>query len=367
MTSQVLVPALPPVPQNGRAKKLRLKFAAFRRALKCNVSPWLHADGKKSLTTQVREMTNIIVIYRRWPGYYFRYRAYLREPDRAPDLLPPRLIEKMRGQLNGECDYDIVVDKRRFRVLIEQRGFRTIREIFSKYGPGQFVDADSKMITASEASALLSAFESDLFVKPLGGALGKGAFIHRPSDVPIFMDDTAAWIVQERICQHPVLAELHPASVNTMRIVTTLTEKGPHLEFVSLRIGCDGSWIDNAQGGGMAAPVDIATGRISQPATKRYETDPAQKKHPVHPDTGVPITGLEIPYFADTLDLVLAAATALPEFRSVGWDIAILPDGPAILEANGAWGVDLLFRHHPVRDTLIGRMADGAFAQRHSR
>ena len=178
------------------------------------------------------------------------------------------------------------------------------------------------------------------------------------------MEDDAAWIVQERIRQHPVLDALHPGSLNTLRIVTTRIGDAPHIEFITLRMGCGGSWIDNADAGGLAAPVDLATGMISRTATRRYEHDTAQQQHAVHPDTGARITGLEIPHFFEMLDLVRGAAAKLPEFASVGWDIAILPDGPAILEANGTWGVDIMFRHHIVRDTLIGRMAHEAFARR---
>jgi len=325
--------------------------------MKDSVFPWFRAGGKKPLGTQIREIHEILSTYRRWPGYYFRYRAYLLGPDRAAELMPPRLVDKMRQRLNDGCDYDLVVDKRRFRARMEASGIPVVREILSKYAPDQILDADSQPMPPDAAAALLRDYGGELFVKPLGGSLGRDAFIARQGASLSFLQDDKAWIVQERLRQHPDLETLYPGSINTLRVVTTTEGGVPHFEMVTLRIGAGGSWIDNAGSGGLAAPVDIETGRIGRPATRRYEYDPDQTQHAVHPDTGTPIVGFEFPFFREALDLVTDAAKALPELSSVGWDIAVLPDGPVLIEANGAWSADLFFRHYPVRFTRIGQLA----------
>ena len=57
----------------------------------------------------------------------------------------------------------------------------------------------------------------------------------------------------------------------------------------------------------------------------------------VHPDSGVRFTGLQVPFWNEVLELCRGAARICPNLRSIGWDIAIAPGGPMIIEANHKW------------------------------
>ena len=57
-----------------------------------------------------------------------------------------------------------------------------------------------------------------------------------------------------------------------------------------------------------------------------------------HPDTGTLIEGFQLPHWESAKRLVLRAHEALERIAVVGWDVAILEDGPVIVEGNDSPG-----------------------------
>ena len=57
-----------------------------------------------------------------------------------------------------------------------------------------------------------------------------------------------------------------------------------------------------------------------------------------HPDSGVRFRDFLVPQWPMLREAAKHAAAAFPEFRTVGWDVALTPDGPVILEGN--WHYD---------------------------
>ena len=53
-----------------------------------------------------------------------------------------------------------------------------------------------------------------------------------------------------------------------------------------------------------------------------------------HPTSGAPVVGFELPYWEETLQVAVDAHAVFPEFGVCGYDIAVAPDGPRILECN---------------------------------
>jgi hypothetical protein len=53
-----------------------------------------------------------------------------------------------------------------------------------------------------------------------------------------------------------------------------------------------------------------------------------------HPDTGVLFSGFAIPRWHDACALAVSAARQFAPIRTVGWDIAITPTGPVVVEGN---------------------------------
>lgn len=157
--------------------------------------------------------------------------------------------------------------------------------------------------------------------------------------------------LEQPIVQHPALSALYPGAINTVRMMTLRGDDGtPHIVFACLRVGRGGSYVDNFNAGGMTARVDLDTGRLRAPALNK-----AGDELSAHPDTGVAFEGFEIPFYDDCRALVLAAARKVEGIQYVGWDVAVTPDGPVLVEGNHFPGHDVtqLAAQTPEREGLL--------------
>jgi hypothetical protein len=60
-------------------------------------------------------------------------------------------------------------------------------------------------------------------------------------------------------------------------------------------------------------------------------------RHDVHPVTGARVKGFRLPDWHRALDLTLRAHRVFYDFPSIGWDVALTPEGPVLVEANYNW------------------------------
>ena len=151
------------------------------------------------------------------------------------------------------------------------------------------------------------------------------------------------YVVEEVLCQHPDLDALNPEVLSTLRVATYTDADDVHILATALRTASttkDGLCVDNMKAGGLGCPVEMETGRIWAPAfnvrLERFDT---------HPVTSTHFVGFQLPMWQETLSMVRAAARKaylLPRCRYLGWDIALTPDGPAIIEANWQQGCDII-------------------------
>jgi hypothetical protein len=59
----------------------------------------------------------------------------------------------------------------------------------------------------------------------------------------------------------------------------------------------------------------------------------------VHPLSGTPIVGFRVPLYAEVRALLERVAPVVPEMPYIGWDVAIGPDRPMLIEGNPNSGV----------------------------
>lgn len=147
-------------------------------------------------------------------------------------------------------------------------------------------------------------------------------------------------LVMPRLFNHPALAPITTGTLCTVRIVTYRRPDGP-AEFLvgTYKMASGDAPADNFHYGGIVAPVDPATGRLGQ-ALRRVERVlvPVER----HPDTGAPIAGFQLPFWAEAVALARRAHDAEPLVPAIGWDVALTPDGPVLLEANFISGADIM-------------------------
>src|SRR5690606_16286151 len=97
--------------------------------------------------------------------------------------------------------------------------------------------------------------------------------------------------------------------------------------------------VDNFSQGGLASPVDPRTGELRKAVFK--DLDATVVRYSVHPITGTRLEGFRLPLWDQVINLVMRAHAAFLEFPSVGWDVALTPDGPVLVEGNFNWNVVL--------------------------
>lgn len=223
---------------------------------------------------------------------------------------------------------------------------------FANYLHRQTLDGEACSI--EEFTAFIKGQEG-IFAKPNHGSCGKGVTKLKPSDFSSpeamlqHIRDNKLIILEHALPQHEAMARLHPASVNTLRIVTDLVQDQIHIAYIMLKIGRGGHCCDNTGQGGMLCRVDPDAGKIRSVATDDYFNI-----FEAHPDTGVIFEGYEIPMLDQAIALAKKAALEIPQMRHIGWDIAITPTGPAIIEGNEYPGTDLcqLAPHYPEKTGL---------------
>lgn len=139
-------------------------------------------------------------------------------------------------------------------------------------------------------------------------------------------------LVQEQLRNHPALARLAPGALSTVRVLTLrgLDGRVRVITAVAKLPGGDAP-TDHMGRGGVAAPVDLATGRLGQAVGKGK---PFLAPVDVHPRTGAAIAGFQLPLWEEAKALAVRAHEALDRLVCVGWDVAILEDGPVIIEGN---------------------------------
>jgi len=153
-------------------------------------------------------------------------------------------------------------------------------------------------------------------------------------------------IVQPYLENHPDIARLSNGALAALRIVTGMDASG-EAQFITSLIGL-AYGLRTTSVAAILCSIEPETGRIRKAAL------PNGKSITDHPDTGAPIAGVVLPFWPESLDLARRAhATAFPRFAFLGWDIALTPDGPLLLETNSGWGA--LF--HQMLDGPLGHTA----------
>lgn len=184
-----------------------------------------------------------------------------------------------------------------------------------------------------------------VFAKPDVGESGKGIQRLKREDFKDidamyeYLKDGNFGVVEEELHQHEALTRLYPHAINTMRIVTLLTGTPGNWQaqciYAVIKTGAGGKFVDNLENGGLFCPIDLETGKINGVGhTSALQTLEKQ------PDTDITLIGYEIPYVKEAIELCKKAALEEPGMRFVGWDCAVTPNGPAIIEGNDYPGYD---------------------------
>lgn len=150
-------------------------------------------------------------------------------------------------------------------------------------------------------------------------------------------------LVQHALSNHPDLAVYGERTLHTLRVVTYRDENASAVfTRATMKLGRAGADVDNVYAGGIVAALDPATGTLSV----ARGGPPSKGDFEEHPDSGARISGAALGITRNAIALALAAHDALNVPWSVGWDVAMTPDGPVIIEGNSLWGAQIVQLPH---------------------
>ncbi len=134
-------------------------------------------------------------------------------------------------------------------------------------------------------------------------------------------------LIEECIIQHDKINELYSGSVNTIRLFTFVKNGESYFLRAIFKIG-NGEVVDNYANKGMFTVLSDE-GKVLYQAI-----DKDGNVYEYHPITNQKIVDFQVPFFKETVALVLEAAKVVPKVAYIGWDVAITNDGPIIVEGN---------------------------------
>ncbi|HVI90787.1 MAG TPA: sugar-transfer associated ATP-grasp domain-containing protein [Dongiaceae bacterium] len=326
----------------------------------CGVSRWRQLREAWAFTWQERIQAQLYYMYELYrPQEQARMGAYLTRRETKNGLL--RAINWMTR--NGQGKQTDFGDKATFIALLRRHALPTTAVLFS-------CDRQHADLTLSPAAA----FECDLFVKDRYGKgaqgaklirhIGPGRFEYGNQQVSLAQlvtglteqSEETPLIVVARLFNHPDLADLAEQSLITLRVFTCLDEAGqPAVVMAMLRIlgKLESNWRTEIEWG---SAIDPETGQLGLLVSDIPHQDNGRYTH--HPVTGRRITGRIVPFWSEIRRVAEAGHQIARDRLLIGWDIAVTPAGPVILEANGI--PDFVFpqRVHrlPIGETRFGRL-----------
>ncbi len=234
-------------------------------------------------------------------------------------------------------EYQVQMNPRDTRVILDDK--RSFYHAYQEFFIHRLISRDQIVADIGLADKLLANGSGKIVLKGAHGKCGAEVLVSyardfTPGSLLEFMKQNQYDLVEEFIIQHPDLQKLSPAAVNTIRIFTQLDSKG-EVDILGCRLRISvNTPVDNLAAGNLAAPIDDESGVVTGPGVY---SDITKTEENIHPVTGVPIHGFQIPHWRKVIRLAKDAALKHPQNRSVGWDIVVTERGPGLIEGNHDW------------------------------
>lgn len=294
--------------------------------------------SERSGISRPRLMADMLVCAAKYNAGYMDYmiaRMWEQNDAQRRTVLTRGINNQIVRRMNNKADWHAFDDKAAFN------------RAFSKWIQRDWMEANGQ--TSKEALEAFLDGKKTVFVKPLEGSSGQGIekFMAADwADMDVFLSKVRAVgksVIEEGIVQHSRMAALNPGSVNTVRVSTLIGDKKEGIVYAFLRIG-NGKIMDNVDCGGMAARVDLVSGKLLTVAA-----DKAGNTFTKHPITGTEIIGFQLPYFEEAKAMCLEAMRMVPSMRYVAWDVALTEQGPTLIEGNSfpSHAVPQFAAHYP--------------------
>ena len=206
-----------------------------------------------------------------------------------------------------------------------------------KFVNGFLLNGSDQFITQEQMIEEIKSFDK-LIIKPMDGEKGNGVeILNIADDFDSSLKEieerlkNQQFIVQEVVKQSEQLSALNPSSVNTIRVISFLI--GGRVEILSsiVRVGAEGSCVDNYHKGGDTRPID------SKGYLKGYLMKP--EGFSTEDRYGNKIEKEKILGYEKVIEEIKRVHPRFAHSRWIGWDFAIDENHePGFIELNGFAG-----------------------------
>ncbi|EAR01093.1 sugar-transfer associated ATP-grasp domain-containing protein [Maribacter sp. HTCC2170] len=217
--------------------------------------------------------------------------------------------------------------------------------------------SDDKIISIHKAMELCNNVD-EMIIKPsVDSGGGKNVRAFTGSNVGI---DDGIWIqqlfdgykkdfiIQERVTQHPLMAQFNTTSLNTFRVCTILDNSEVHLLSTIIRMGRNGTLTDNSSTGGISCGVD-SEGNLNPIGFQLSGEEFHQA------DNGLIFESVQLPFMDKIKSTVINLHQKIPFFRMISWDLAIDDKSDIVLIEINVWGQDINF-HQLNNGPVLGKL-----------
>lgn len=270
----------------------------------------------------------------------------------------------MRRVMTDERSLSLCEDKLASYLLFTSAGI-PMPALRAVYGRQRLASVPALESAQALADYLCTPAHLPVYLKPVFGSYGRGNTLVTScqgrtlvlgngeqvavSEFVESLEDPAdlGWLLQEPLIAHPDLQALSGTSkVSGIRLLTMVHASGSSPFYATLKLNAgvrDSDNFEHGASGNLLAALDLQTGVVKRSISG---TGARQVVNPPHPKTGKPTLGFQLPYWREAADLAVRAHRLLPLHTCTGWDLAITPTGPVMLEVNAFGDMDVIQHSH---------------------
>lgn len=326
----------------------------------------------RGIAMQLADQLNLYFSAGILPPWYYIFSLHDDGKRRAPSFIERFETKTCYFRLLKNRGGTPLQDKARFADFCAKHGIRSVETLMQLNGsvPGRSLPDRHLFVKPTRGRGGRGAERWDLvgpsiFENPAGERIGSAELLARLVE----QSRKRPLIIQPRMCPHPDLLPLTAGALPTLRVLTCLnTRNEPEVMAAMMRTSFgDNRTVDNLHAGGLGSLVDLETGTLGKASNLGMDSRLGWTS--AHPDTGAQIEGTPIPCWEEAKLRAIAAHQAFSDRVVVGWDIAIVEDGPILIEGNGNPDLDILqrfmrvgFREHRLAALLAHHLKERGLA-----
>ena len=274
----------------------------------------------------------------------YTYRFFSRIVGPNPHIVPEDVADAyIERVLNPRQYRNLYNDKNFFAKIIPDKDVWP-QTLLCRIDGGTILNAQFAGVTNGDVATILKPYDKVVLKPSKDSHSGQGVRLlqregnklkdkdGRWVDVGYLLSYGDNFVVQEVIQQHPYLEQFCQTSCNTMRVMTYRSVKDESVSIFGavLRIGHEGSFVDNLFAGGGFATIDVETGKLGKCVYDEF----GRKYNDIN---GIDFSSIQyqIPFWREVCVFAKSIGQRIPHCRLIAMDITYdFQNKPRLIEFN---------------------------------